>query len=70
MNMPFKFKLLTLSYKNKHETTPPYVQNLKPHTHSDGNMFLRSHAEDNLLACDRTHTTYRDNAFCNAVSAL
>ena len=66
-----KFKLLTLAYKSKHETTPPYIQNLlKPHNYSDGNMFLRSHADDNLLVCNRTHTTYGDNAFCNAVPDL
>ena len=66
-----KFKLLTLVYKSKHETTPPYIQNLrKPHNYSDGNMFLRLHADDNLLACNKTHTTYGDNAFCNAGPAL
>ena len=66
-----KFKLLTLAYKSKHETTPPYIQNLlKPHNYSDGNMFLRSHADDNLLVCNRTHTTYGDNAFCNVVPDL
>ena len=32
-----KFKLLTLAYKSKHETTPRYIQNLlKPHNYSDG----------------------------------
>ena len=47
-----KFKL-TLAYKSKHETTPPYIQNLlKPQNYSDGNMFLRSHADDNLLVCN------------------
>ena len=66
-----KFKLLTLAYKSKHETTPPYIQNLlKPHNYSDGNMFLPSHADDNLLVCNRTHTTYGDNAFCNVVPDL
>ena len=66
-----KFKLLTLAYKSKHETTPPYIQNLlKPHNYSDGNMFLRAHADDNLLVCNRTRTTYGDNAFCNVVPDL
>ena len=65
------YKLLTLAYKSKHATTPPYIQNLlKPHNHSDGNMFLRSHADDNLLVSNRTHTTYGDNAFCNSVPLL
>ena len=66
-----KFKLLTLAYKSKHETTPPYIQNLlKPQNYFDGNMFLRLHADDNLLVCNRTHTTFGDNAFCNVVPAL
>ena len=51
--------------------TPLYIQNLlKSHNYSDGNMFLCSHADDNLLVCNRTHTTYGDNAFCNVVPAL
>ena len=71
-----KFKLLTLAYKSRHETTPPYIQNLlKPHNYFDGNMFLCSHADDNLLVCNKTHTTYGDNtygdnAFCNVVPDL
>ena len=40
-----KTKQLNLTYKN-----------LNPHNYSDGNMFLRSHADDNLLACNRDHT--------------
>ena len=56
-----KFKLLTLAYKSKHETTPPYLQNLlKPHNYSEGNMFLRSHADDNLLVCNlNSHHIWR-----------
>ena len=51
------YKLLTIAYKSKHATTPPYIQNLlKPHNHSHGNMFVRSHADDNLLVSNRTHT--------------
>ena len=47
---PVNYKLLTLAYKSKHATTPPYIQNLiKPHNYPDGNIFLRSHADDNLL---------------------
>ena len=66
-----KFKLLTLAYKSEHETTPPNIQNLlKPHNYSDGSMFLCSHADDNLLVRNRTHTTYGDNAFCNVVPDL
>ena len=30
----------------------------KLHNYSDGNMFLRSHADNNLLVSIRTHTTY------------
>ena len=63
-----KLKLLTFAYESKLETTPPYIQNLlKPHNYSNGNMFHRSYADDNLLVCNRTHTTYGDNAFCNDV---
>ena len=66
-----KFKLQTLTYKSKYETTPPYIQNLlKPHNYSDGNMFLHSHADDNLLVCNRNDTTYVNNAFCNVVPAI
>ena len=62
------YKLLLLAYESKHATTPPYIQNLiKPHNYSDGNIFLRSHDDDNLLVSNRTHTTYWDNAFCNSV---
>ena len=66
------YKLLTLAYKSKHATTPPYLQNLyiKPHNYSDGNIFLCSQADDNLHVSNRTHTTYRDNAFCNSVPFL
>ena len=31
---------------------------------------MRSHADDNLLVSNTTHTTYGDNAFCNSVSFL
>ena len=34
-------------------TIPP-----KPDNYSDRNMFLRSHADDNFLACSKTHTTH------------
>ena len=65
------YESLTLAYKSKHTTTPPYVQNLiKPHKFYDGNMFLRSHADDDLFVSKRTHTIYGDNAFCNSVLFL
>ena len=65
------YKLLMLAYKSKHATTPPYVQNLiKLHNYSDGNIFLRPHADDTLLVSNRTHTTYGHNAFCNSVPFL
>ena len=61
-----KFKLVS-----KHETTSPFIQNpLKPHNYSDCSILLRSHADENLLAQNRTHTTYGDNVFCYAVPAL
>ena len=70
VNERITYKLLTFAYKSRHETTPLYIQNLlKTHTFSDG-MFLRSHADGSLLECNRTHTSYGDNAFCNSVPAL
>ena len=33
-------------------------------------MLLCSHADENLLAQNKTHTTYGDNVFCYAVPAL
>ena len=49
------------------------MQNLtKLHNYSDGNMFLRSRDDNNLVACTITlhATTYGDNVFSNFVSAL
>ena len=63
------FKLLTLAQKCKHDQTSPlYIQNLlKPHNYSYANILLRSHADDNFFACNKTYNTYGDKAFCNAV---
>ena len=47
-----------------------HTKSPKPHNYSDGNMFLRSLADDNLLVCNRTQTTYGDNAFGNVVPDL
>ena len=65
------FKILTFGFNARMGNAPLYLSDLLHNIiHSGNTRFLRSHADQNLLLCNRTYTTYGDRAFVNAVPVL